>query len=243
MDTKQKENGIESAFRGAQRRLSKIQFKQSREEMGIIEAVLVVDSALYAIIRKVTKEWDVTNHAYYPLFNNYLEAQEDVLAPVELLIPIVNVDLSITNADPKTLIGKYVSVSVISGNRAVKAEYMGSIDDPERGPLKVIQGILYNARMLAGATAKLTEEDSKAREYLAKVENINETNLALLSAQLKDWQGKVVRLKGDATYHNDTDATQEFEITVEAEDFFKQANETKMKTKNCHLPITIFSAR
>lgn len=237
-------NPIETVFGGMQRRLSKVQFKQTTEQRGIIEAVLVVDSVLCAIIRKVKAEWDVTTHANYPLFNNHLAAEDRFLSPAELLIPITNIDLAHVSLDPKTLIGKYVTVSVVDGSRrALKAEYIGGIDDPSQSPFKVLQNVLYNARMLAGATATLTEQDSKAKEYLTKVENINETNLALINMSLDDWKGKVVRIKGDATYHNDTDKTQEFEIVVESEDFLKNANKTKMKTKNCHLPITIFSAR
>lgn len=236
-------NPIVETFGGVSRRLSKIQFRQSEEQLGRIEAVLVVDRVVNAIIRKTRGEWDEIDHENFPLFNNYLNADEDILSPVELLIPIINIDLSQGTFNPNTLIGQYATVSVIDGRRALKAEYIGGVDNPEQGPLKVAQNLLYNARLLAGATAKLTEEDSKAKEYLTKIGNLSETNLALVNMSLDDWKGKVVTLTGDASYHKTTDATEEFELKVEVEDFIKGANKTKMKTKNCHLPITIFTAR
>lgn len=236
-------NPITDTFRAVSRRVSKIQFKQSTEQLGRIESVLVVDRVAYAIIRKTKGEWDEINHENFPLFNNFLYVDDEYLSPVELLIPLINVDLSQGTFNPNSMIGQYATVSVADGLRAIKAEYIGGVDDPEQGPLKVLQNVFYNARMLAGATAKLTEEGSKSKEYLSKIENLNETNLALVGMSLEDWKGKVVTLKNDATYHKTTDATEEFELKVEQENFFKNANDTKMKTKNCHLPITIFSAR
>lgn len=238
-----KHNKISDTFGAVSRRVSKIQFKQSREELGRIESVLVVDRVAYAIIRKTKGEWDEINHENFPLFNNYLYVDDEYLSPIELLIPLINVDLSQGTFSPNSMIGQYATVSVVDGLRAIKAEYIGGVDDPEQGPLKVLQNIFYNARMLAGATAKLTEEGSKAKEYLSKIDNLNETNLELISMSLEDWKGKVVTLKNDAVYHKTTDATEEFELKVEQENLFKNSNGTKMKTKNCHLPITIFSAR
>lgn len=240
MDTK---NVVPSTFGSVSRRLSKIQFKQTEEQLGKIESVLVVDRVLYAIIRKAKGEFDEINHESFPLFNNYLYVEDEYLSPVELLIPITNVDLAQGTFNPNTMIGQYATVSVVNGLRAVKAEYIGGVDDPQQGPFKVLQNIFYNARMLAGATATLTEEGSKAKEYLSKIQNLNETNLNLVAMSLEDWKGKVVTLQNDAVYHKTTDATEEFEIKIEQEDFFKNSNGTKMKTKNCHLPVTIFSAR
>ena len=236
-------NYVTESLGDVSRRLSKIQFRQTENFLGRIEAVLVVDRVLHAIIRKTQGEWDEINHENFPLFNNYLRAEEDVLSPVELLIPITNVDLSQGTFNPKDMIGQYASVSVVDGLRAIKAEYIGGVEDPERGPLKVAQNVLYNARLLAGATATLAEEGSQSKKYLEKIASLNDTNLTLINMSLEDWKGKVVTLSGDASYHKTTDATEEFELKVEEEDFIKGANKTKMKTKNCHLPVTIFSAR
>ena len=240
---KKVENPILNLFGGVNRRLAKVQFKQTHEQLGRIEAVLVVDRVLYAIIRRTQGEWDEINHESFPLFNNFLHVDDEFLSPTELLIPITNVDLSQGSIQPNDMIGQYATVSVVDNQRAVKAEYIGGVDDPEQGPFKLLQNVLYNARMLAGTTAKLTEEGSKAKEYLSKIENLNETNLAWIGMSFDDWKGKVVTLSNDAVYHKTTDAAEEFELKVEQENFFKKANNTKMKTKNCHLPVTIFTAR
>lgn len=236
-------NPITERLGGVTRRLSKIQMKSTIEQQGIIESVFVVDNTCYAIIRKIRGEWNEIGHLNHGLFNNHLEADEDVLSPTELLIPLINVDLSLGAVDPKTFIGKYATVSVTEGSRAIKAEYVGSIKDPSQSPLKVIQNALYNARLLAGATTKLTEEGSEARHFLKNVIDLSDEQMEAINWSLVEWKGKVVTLEGDAYYHKTTDAETEFELKIQAEDFIKNANETKMKTRNCHLPITIFSAR
>lgn len=236
-------NPVVNILGDVSRRLSRIQMAKTSSQHGIIESVLVVNNTVYAIIRKTRVEFDEVSHDYYPLFNNYLKSPEDSLTPTELLIPLINIDMSNNTLDPKDLIGRYAVVEVTDGNRAIKAEYVGSVGDPSQGPLKISQTVLYNARLLAGATARLATADSESRKYLAEVAKLEDEALELLDQKLSEWKGKVVTVEGDANYHKTTDATQEFELKIKSEDFLKEANKTKMKTRNCHLPISIFSAR
>ena len=60
---------------------------------------------------------------------------------------------------------------------------------------------------------------------------------------LEEFKGKVIKVEGDATYDRDTANKLEHEVIIESHDLIANTNKEPMKTKNCHLPVTIFSAR
>lgn len=227
------------------RRLASVQFKKSEQRLGIIESTFVADSTLYAIIRQAPpKKAPGSGHEIYPLFNNYLYTDEKKLSALEAFIPITNIDLSLVIINPKDLIGRYAMVTVIGDNRAIKAEYTGTVKDPSQGPLKLVQNALYNARAQAGVNFSLLDEQSAAKPYLEKLIGLNETNKGLLELNVEDVKGKSVRIANDATHSNSTSKTEEGEIVVEDNsDLLANKNGLEMKSRDCHLPILVFTGR
>lgn len=217
--------------------------KKSSYKLGEIESVLVVDSTLYAVIRQLEPTFDETGHSVNLLFNNHLGANESKLSPFEVLVRISNIDLEHTLTDPYTLIGKFANVLVIGENRAVSAEYVGKQETFGSIALKMSQNALYSARVLAGPDSSLLDEESVSKSFLKRNVKLTDNQLDLLDQKLSDWKSKVIRIENDSTNHNTTDQKLENELIIPSEDFFKEANNIKMKTRNCHLPVTVFTAR
>lgn len=225
------------------KRLTGGNLSKSKNSLGIIETVFVVDSTVYAIIRHLKPVFDETGHSSYPLFNNHLGAVEEKLTPFEVVIMISNIDLEHSPIDPTTLIGKYANVLVIGENRALSAEYIGKKETFGGVALKLGQNILYNARVLAGPDSDLLKENSVSKTYLKDQVKLTDDQLELLSQSMSDWKGKVVRVENDSTNHNTTNSTLESEYIIPNNSFIKGTNNTKMKTQDCHMPVTIFTAR
>ena len=226
----------------ATRRLSGLRIRRSLQEEGIIESVMVVNRVLYVIARRVKSSMTTdTDHSYQSLFNNDRHVREEALSPFELLIPVSNIDLAVTTVKPEELLGKYVSVSVLKG-RAVKAEYIGDLSGPSQSPLQLARAALENARSLAGVATRI-EENEKARDFLKTQYNLTDDQLTLIGMSLEEFKGKVIKVEGDATYDRDTANKLEHEVIIESHDLIANTNKEPMKTKNCHLPVTIFSAR
>lgn len=242
MKNKESDNIVKRTAEMATRRLSGIHLRKTVEEEGIIESVMIVDRVVYVIARRVRAyTYTPSGHEYFALFNNERNIQEDVLSSFELFLPLSNIDLATTTIIPEDLLGKYVLVSLLNG-KAVKATYIGNVKAFEQTPLQVLRSALENARSLAGVGKKITEVD-KATKYLKEVHNVSSEQLELLNNSLKDFQGKVIRVEGDAVYDRDTATKKDVEVVIKSHDFIRDTNQQAMKTRNCHLPVSIFSAR
>lgn len=240
--TKVSETKAMQSVEAATRRLSALRIKRSTQEEGIIESAMVVNRTVYVIARRLKESFDgETGHSTINLFNNARGTDEEHISPFELLIPISNIDLALTPVNPKDLLGKYVIVSSMK-KRAIKAEFIGDINSTSQSPLQVMQAALENARSLAGSMEKLHENET-SKTFLKEKYNLTDDQLTLIGMSLEEFKGKVIRIEGDGTYHNDTDAELEHEVKIESYDLIKNTNKEKMKTRKCHLPVTIFSAR
>lgn len=213
------------------------------ESTGIIESVLVIDSNLYGIIRRtdpiIGKE---TGHESYPLYGNDMNIDESVLSPFEVLNRIDNIDLSSLAVDPKTYIGGFVKIQE-RNNVITRVQYIGNspflLD-----ALKINQNALRSARKFIGDTGTLGE--GMAKEYLQRM-GLTDSQIELIASnKISDWTDNLMRLQDDGTYHNDVDEEVKGEkiLTMdELQNLISNYNKKKMKTKKCHLPVTIFSAR
>lgn len=226
----------------ATRRLSGLRVRRSIQEEGIIESVMVVNRVVYVIARRLKESMTSdTDHPYVSLFNNDRHVREEALSPFELLIPVSNIDLAIASAKPEELLGKYVLVSVLKG-RAMRAEFIGDISSTSQSPLQLARAALENARSIAGVATRI-EESKKAKDFLKDQYNLTDEQLTLIGMTLEQFKGKVIRVEGDATYDRDTAQKLEHEVIIESHNLIANTNQEPMKTKNCHLPVTIFSAR
>lgn len=230
-------NKIETASRS----LSGFKIQKSSEEEGIIESVLVVNRVVYAVVRRSVDSYNETGHSSKGLFNNVRNIPEDNLSLFELLIPIYNIDLATSLIKPDELLGKYVMVSVLN-KKAIKAEYIGELENFKQSPLKLLSAAITNARSLAGAGERL-DKNTASRKFLQEKFNLTDDQLTLFEIPLKDVFGKTITIKDDAVYHKDTSKTTDKEVVIESHNLIRGTNQKSMKSRNCHLPVSIFSAR
>lgn len=225
------------------RELAKLRLRQAEQLFGVIESVLIVSKTVYVIAREALERFsEDSTDPYKPLFNNPRNIDESKLSPFELYMPVWNLHPESMAIQPEEMLGKQVLVNLID-NKVVKCEYVGDLSRDKQTPLGVVQAVLENARTLAGAYEKLSD-NTLTRQYLKNEHNFSDDQVTALDTALSDYRGKVVRIKNDSTFHNTTDAKQPFEVLLDNKsDLIKGTNKLQMKTRNCHLPVTVFSAR
>lgn len=222
-----------------------IKIEASTEEYGYIYSVLQVNKTIYAIIvdaKSPNFDFTCTNGLDGARFFN-CEGDFSSKSPYELLIPISNIDLSIHVLDPRTLIGGKVLVSILNGD-AVKAEYIGEIDNTGETPLKIPRTLFKSLRNYIGAYTRLDDESPEVEQARELLGLDHELAKKLYETDIKDWNGVVVRYENEAVYTNDVMQPKDGEVIITPiGDVAKHIQEKGMKTKNCHLPVKIFSAR
>lgn len=222
-----------------------IAIQASTEEIGIIYSVLQVDKTVYAIaIKGDTANYDISCSNGFDgieIFGCY--GNIHAFSPHELYFPISNIDLSILTIDPRTLIGGRVMVSLLDGY-PVKMEYVGQVDGLDDTPLYLARNVFRSLRNYVGAYKRLDSDDADVKAARDKFGIDKEVAKKLYSLDIHDLKGNVLRFEGDAVYTNDVLQPKEGEIIVKPiENLTRLVNEKAMKTKRCHLPVKIFSAR
>jgi len=222
-----------------------IQNYASVESIGYIHSILQVDKHVYAIIMRAdSPDFDIScadgldGASFFNCVGDFHSK-----SPYELLIPITNIDLSIDIIDPRTLIGGSVLVSELFGE-AVKAEYIGELERTDQLPIKISKKVFNSIRNYVGAYTRLDSDEKSVQDVLNRFGIDQELSKKLYETDIHDWAGNVIRFENEAVYTNDVMQPKDGEIIIKPiEDLQRHIHEKGMKTKNCHLPVKIFSAR
>lgn len=222
-----------------------IKMEASRESMGLIHSIFETERHVWAIIMRAdspTFELNCSDGLDGVSFFN-CDGDYNSKSPYELLIPISNIDLSIQVLDLRKLIGGSVMVSELYG-KAVKAEYVGELTRPDETPLKFSRKIFDSVRNYIGAYTRLDDEQPSVVEVLDRFGIDRELSKKLYETSIEDWGGNVIRIENEAVFTNDVMQPKEGELIIKAHpELHKYLKERGMKTKLCHLPVKIFSAR
>ncbi len=216
------------------------------ESIGVITSTLTRKSILYAIIKRTKNITDYGRDGHD--ISEYYNCKGDVNAhsPFELLIPITNIDLKRDVVDPLTLIGGKVLVTEID-RYAMKAEYIGELTELNESPLRIPRTILKSMRNYIGGFVPLDSSEQVVRERIEGFGYPLETLKKMYKYSVSDWDGKSIRFEKDAVNYRDIKEAVEGEVIVPAadsiEELLRELDNNDMKTKKCHLPVKIFSAR
>lgn len=218
----------------------------SIESIGIIKTTLTRKGVLYAIVKRTKNITDYGKEGHD--INEYYNCKGELSAhsPFELLIPITNIDLKKDIIDPLTLVGGKVLVTEID-RYAMKAEYIGELTELNESPLRIPRTILKSMRNYVGGFVPLDSSEQVVRERIEGFGYPLETLKKMYKYSVSDWEGKSVRFEKDAVSYRDVKEAVEGEVVVPAEDsieeLLRELDNSDMKTKKCHLPVKIFSAR
>lgn len=231
-------------FKSGESNNTKMKMNTSSESLGIIASVLTVNKTVYAICYRQTPVTKALKEHPEGGVKEYYNCTGDVfkMSPYELLMPIKNLDLSRDIIDPRTLIGQKVLVSEING-QALKAEYINELDELNESPLKISRALLRTIRNYVGGYTTLDSKEERVQKIMAQF-GLTDVAEKLHEHPLSDWLGQSVSFKDEGKYTNDVAKPKDGEVVFEApEGVARHLNRTSMKTKNCHLPVKLFSAR
>lgn len=216
------------------------------ESIGVIVNTSSRNGVLYAIIKR-TKNKSEYGKEHSGEVSEYYNCNGDINAhtPYELSIPISNVDLKKDVVDPLSFLGGKVLVTEIN-KYAMKAEYIGSLVELNESILNIPRTIFKSMRNYVGGFVSLASTEDTVRERLDGFGYPKETYDKMYKYSVQDWLGKSVRFENDAVYFRDVKEAVEGELVIPASDTLDETRDldnTDMKTKKCHLPVKIFSAR
>lgn len=216
------------------------------ESIGVIVSTSSRDGVLYAIIKRTKNKSEYGREHPGEIFEYYnCDGDVNAHSPYELSIPITNVDLKRDIVDPLTFIGGKVLVTEIN-RYAMKAEYIGGLVELNESILNIPRTLFKSMRNYVGSFVSLNSTEDVVRERLEGFGYPKETYDKMYKYSVQDWIGKSVRFEGDAVYFRDTKKAVEGELIIPASDTLEETralDREDMKTKNCHLPVKIFSAR
>lgn len=224
---------------------NRLVLERSVQSVGIVDSVMTTDSIVYAIIRRCGSDPDNFDLSTP---DGYYNCNGDVTcySPFELMIPLININLSVVPLNPQQLVGGKVLVSEIDGI-AMKAEYIGILNEVNESPVNIPRTVLTSIRNYIGGYVKLDSDDLQIRNAVDSFGIPQDTLKKLNSYSVSDWSGNVVRFDTDAVMYRDVKQQDQGELVLKDNDSLSQLirhiNQKDMKTKRCHLPTTLFSAR
>lgn len=231
-------------FKSGEFNTTRQKMKTSMESLGIVDSVLVVNKTVYVIAHRVKAlSKNMQLHANEAV--EYYNCQGDVTvhSPFELLMPLINIDLSRDPIDPRVLVGGSILVSEVNG-QAIKAEYVGELSELNESPIAVPRAVFQSIRNYLGSYTALNDKDERVQSI------VNQFGLSgvvddIYKSSAMDWIGSVVSFENDGDYTKDSHSTkQDGRLTIKPIDsLVRHANGEDMKTKLCHLPVKLFSAR
>ena len=214
------------------------------DSMGIIHSVLVQGNTLYVVAQRIKNIYTHNDDHDIVEFYNCIGGDPENYSLYELFMPVINIDLSRDIVDPRKFIGGKVLVTEID-NIPVKTEFIGELEEINESPLKIARTVLRNMRNFLGPTTPL-DDGSEKTEAIIRAFGYNPEQISqLMSLTLAEaGEGKVFNLNGEGQYYQDTAQAPENIITIKTvADMNRHLNESPMKTKRCHLPVKLFSAR
>lgn len=224
---------------------NRLVLERSKQSIGIISSIMTTDNVVYAIIARIGSQPDTYDLSEKDGYYN-CDGDPASYSPFELMIPIINVQLDLNPIDPKQLIGGKVLVSEIKGV-AMKAEYIGKMTEVNESPLNIPRSTLATLRNYVGGYMKLDHKDPQIRDVIDELGIPIDVLTKLNTYTVSEWDGNVVRLSSDAVMYRDTGKQVQGEIVIQDLDnlgaFIRNINRKDMKTKECHLPTILFSAR
>jgi hypothetical protein len=107
----------------------------------------------------------------------------------------------------------------------------------------VPRALLASVRNYVGSYVQLNDSNPKIADVITQM-GLGDVVDDLYKTKLSEWSGKAVSIEGDGLYTNDTNKTKDGEVKIQAIDgLMRHLNGLQMKSKNCHLPVKLFSAR
>ena len=212
------------------------------DSMGIIYSALVQGDTLYVVAQR-TVNLNKSNDIHETVeFYNCLGDVENY-SMYELLMPVVNINLSSDVVDPRKFIGGRVLVTEID-NIPVKTEFIGQLDEINETPIKIARTVFRSIRNFIGPTRRLDSKDALVEEVIKGFGYNPEIMQKLMEQPVLENAGVVFNFAGEGQYTQDTTQNPEGVVTIKTvEDMHRHLNNSPMKSKKCHLPIKVFSAR
>lgn len=231
-------------FKSGEFNTTRQKMKTSMESLGIVDSVLVVNKTIYVIAHRakaLSKNIQMHEGEAVEYYNCIGDVK--VYSPFELLMPVINIDLSRDTLDPRSLVGGSVLVSEING-QAIKAEFVGELAELNESPLDVPRALFKSIRNYVGAYTALNDKDERVQSIVQQFGLGNVVD-EIYKTSAMDWIGNVVSYETDGDYTKDSHATkQEGRLTIKAvENLTRHLNGEDMKTKLCHNPVKLFTAR
>lgn len=231
-------------FKSGEFNTTRQKMKTSMESLGIVDSVLVVNKTIYVIAHRVEPlSKNIKDHAGEAVEYYNCNGDVNAFSPFELLMPIINIDLSRDTLDPRVLIGGSVLVSEING-QAIKAEYVGELEELNESPLAVPRAVFSSIRNYIGAYTTLNSKDERVQSIVNQF-GVGDVVNDIYQTSAMDWIGNVVSFEKDGDYTKDSHGTkQEGRLTIKpVENLTRHLNGEDMKTKLCHNPVKLFTAR
>ena len=217
------------------------QINKTYVELGVIKGVFTEGTTILVVAERLNST------SAHPSIPEYFGTDPDYLENYgwrEYYHPLTNLHLSTSLVDPTQLIGQTVKVTLIN-NIVQEVEYIGSLTDLSDTGSGVNGYLLRAARSIIGNLVPLNDENENVKQVLKSLGIDQATIDGLYKYNINDFIGKVVNVDTDAKYYQETTTPQEGVITVkEPTPTWVGKKETgEMKTKNCHIPVKMFSAK
>ena len=216
------------------------QFNKPNFELGTIRSVFTEGNTILVLAEKLDKDSVHGIPQYFGIDPDFIENY----GWKEMYFPLSNLHLGVGLVDPRQLIGHTVKVTLI--NKVIQeVEYVGSLTNLADTGSGVSYFMLRAARALIGNLVPLNDEAPTVKEALKALGITQEVIDGLYKYDIKDFIGKVVNVDTDAKMYQETATPPEGVVTVKepTPSWVSNKEEGDMKTKNCHIPLKMFSAK
>ena len=213
------------------------------DSMGIIRNAIVKGNTLYVIAYRL-KNLNKANDQHDQL--EYYNCLGDVenYGFGELFMPVINIDLSRDVVDPRKFVGGKVLVTEID-NIPVKTEFIGQLDEINESPYKIARTVLRSIRNFIGPTTRLDDSSVLNTDIVKAFGASPEEMKQIMALTIENTKhGEVFVIQGQGVYSQDTSQPPEGVTVIKTPtELSRHLENNPMKSKKCHLPVKIFSAR
>lgn len=212
---------------------------------GIIESVVLRDDTVFAIVRRnhgdlnkaAFREMTEYTHGEYGYFNLDDGLDPDGYTIAELAIPtdITPVGIPLERYLNKDVLVKEVDGIAVFASIAPNPEPLISI------PISKIKRVREMLRM--------TDEDDIFSDVANKFWgflDVTQDQVKALKGMIykpEDQADKMITVEGEGVWFKDTDSIEDKEAAIEANLLMLGLNKSGMKSRDCHQPVRIFSAK